>query len=59
MRRVPGVLAPLRSVLLGLALVVAAQPGAVHAPLVPTRWAAAVRPADAGVAAPHIGKRWC
>jgi hypothetical protein len=59
MRRARGVLALLSSVLLGLALIAAAQPGALHAPEVGKRWAAAVRPGDAGVPRPLVGKRWC
>ncbi len=59
MRRARGVLALLSSVLLGLVLIAAAQPGAVHAPDVGKRWAVAARPGDAGVPAPLVGKRWC
>jgi hypothetical protein len=58
MRRARGVLALLRSVLLGLILVAAAQPGAVHAPYLGKRWAAAAPPGDARIPAPLLGKRW-
>jgi hypothetical protein len=58
MRRARGVVALLSSVLLGLVLIAAAQPGPVHAPDVGKGWAAAARPGDAGVPAPLVAKRW-
>lgn len=58
MRRAGGVLALFRSALLGLVLVTAAQPGAVHAPDLGKRWAAAPPSAIARVPAPRLGKRW-
>ena len=58
MRRARGVVALLSSVLLGLVLIAAAQPGAVHASDVGKGWAAAARPGDAGVRAPLVAKRW-
>lgn len=59
MRRAPGVLALLSSVLLGLALVGAAQPRSGHAPDLGKRWAAVAPPASAHVLTPTLGKRWC
>lgn len=59
MRRVPGVRALLRSALLGLVLVAAAQPGSGRAPDLGKRWAAAPPPASAHFLAPALGKRWC
>ena len=56
MRRVRGVLALPGSVLLGLVLVAAAQPGAGGAPDVGKSWAAAAQ-AAAGHA-PLLPKRW-
>ena len=56
MRRSWGVLALLRSVLLGLVLVAAAQPGASHAQDLGKRWAAAARPGASH--AQDLGKRW-
>ena len=58
MRRAPGVFALLRSVLLGFALLAAAQPGAGPAPLVVTRWAAAAPSGKVRVPAPLVVKRW-
>jgi len=58
MRRAPGVLALHSSVLLGLALVAAAQPGARSAPDVGGRLAAAAPAATGSAPAPLVAKRW-
>jgi len=58
MRHAPGVFALLRSVLLGLALIAAAQPGAGPAPLVVTRLAAAAPSGNVRAPAPLVVKRW-
>ena len=58
MRRAPGAAALLRSVVLGLILVAAAQPGQGRSPDLGKRWAA--QPvAAAHLVTPLLGKRWC
>ena len=58
MRRAPGACALLRSALLGLVLLAAAQPGAGRAPDVAKRWAAGAPPAAAHLVTPLVAKRW-
>ncbi|HEY4946148.1 MAG TPA: hypothetical protein VIH94_08385 [Candidatus Limnocylindrales bacterium] len=58
MRRAPGVLALFSSVLLGLVLLAAAQPGAGSAPDVSGRLAAAAPVATGSAPAPLVAKRW-
>jgi hypothetical protein len=60
MRRTRGVFALLRSVLLGLAVIAAAQPGNVRAPapLVVKRWASVAPSGAVRAPAPLVVKRW-
>ncbi len=57
MRRAPGAQALFRSVLLGLILTAAAQPGPGRSPDLGKRWAGAP-PATAHIVTPDLGKRW-
>jgi hypothetical protein len=58
MRAAPGVVALLRSVLLGLILVAAAGPQQGNARGLDTSRAAGVQPATAHLVAPLVAKRW-
>ena len=58
MRHAPGALALLRSLLLGLALIAAAQPGAGPATLLGKRWAAAAPSGSVRAPGTFLGKRW-
>jgi hypothetical protein len=58
MRAAPGVVALLRSALLGLILVAAAGPQQGNAPGLDTSRAASVQPATAHLVAPLVAKRW-
>ena len=57
MRCLRGAAALLRSVVLGIAIVAAAQPGAATSPD-PGPWAAAPSPASTHALIPLLGKRW-
>ena len=58
MRAAPGVVALLRSALLGLILVAAAGPQQGNGPGFDTSRAAGVQPATAHLVAPLVAKRW-
>jgi len=58
MRRARGVLALLSSVLLGLVLVAAGQPGSGRAPDLGKRWVSPAPPGAAHLPTPLLGKRW-
>ena len=58
MRRLPGAAVPIRSIVLGVVLVAAAQPGTGPSPDPGLRPLVAPPSAAAHVPAPLLGKRW-